>query len=419
MNPAETSRGKSETLSADLEASALLLSILDPRTDGSRAPLFDRLRDLAPVHRINHPLLDGWYVISGYDNIQRVLMNSKSTANGKVLELINARDTGVFSVMNRRWMKFQDRTADHDRIRKLFQPFFTPAALLSDRSAIRYEAERLLAQIGGDAVDLIENFAFPLPVRVVARKLGIAISDMHRFQKLMDDFMAFTGTVRELDASSLAARDEMTQNLLDFFAEYVAQRRKAPEDDLISKLAAKSSHADVSDEELLAQLVFLLIAGHSTTADMIGNSLVALAENPAQRRRITTGEVSIATAVDELIRYDTSLSVGMRHVNVEMDLPGGRVPADTSVMLAYPSAHRDPAIFAHPNTLDLCRKFEKQPLPFGAGRYFCLGSNLAKMEIEEALAAVLTRMPAYRILDVAWQGSLVAHGPRKLLVAPE
>lgn len=150
---------------------------------------------------------------------------------------------------------------------------------------------------------------------------------------------------------------------------------------------------------------------------MIGVALITLEGNPGERQRLISGELAMDVAIDELIRYDTSLSVGMRHVNSDLDLPGGRVPADASVMLVYPSAHRDPAIFRNPDCLDLGRQWERAPLPFGGGRYFCLGPHLARIEIEEALSAVLRLMPDYRAVDEAWQGCLIAHGPRRLIVS--
>ena len=400
------------------DADALLMSILDPATDGARYPLYEKLRDVAPVFRTSHPLLDGWYMVSGYDNIQKILVSSKSTANGKVLELINARDDGAFSRMNRTWMKFQDRTADHDRIRRLLQPHFTPSAIAADRLLVRGVVQELLSDLDGTEMDLVAGFAFPLPLRVVARKLGIAPSDMCRFQTLVDQYMAYTATVRDFDSESLAMRDEMTERLLAFFGEYLDSRRREPQDDLISKLGANSAAGNVTDEELLAQFVFLLIAGHTTTGDMIGNALVALAAHPAQRRLLEQGSVDIGRAIDELIRFDTSLAVGMRCVNEDLELPGGTIPCGSSVMLVYPSAHRDPAIFERPNLLDLTREFPRPPLPFGGGRYFCLGSYLAKLEIEEALTAILRRMPDYQVIDVTWQGGLVAHGPKRLVVRP-
>lgn len=400
------------------DAESLIEQILDPRSGGDRYPLYRQLREIAPVHRTEHPLLHGWYFISGFHAIRSALTMSQSQNNAAVLQLLNVDGEGSYARMNRTWMEYQDNTADHDRIRKLFFPFFTPRAMGTYRELIRELITSMLDDLSGqDEIEIVSEFAFPLPTMVIARVLGIAMEDVPDFHAMMEAYLETTAMVRVLDDEARADRDKMTVEFIGLFRRYLEDRRRVPADDLITKLGQAAPAAGVSDEELLAQLVFVLIAGHSTTADMIGNALVALAEHPEQRTAITEGKITVKDALRELLRYDSSLEVATRYFNEDVKMEDVLIPAGSRALILLHSAHRDPAIYPDPDRLDLMRKQAQPAVVFGGGRYTCLGSALANIELDEALKAFLQRYPGYRIKDVAWQGSLVSHGPQRLVLA--
>lgn len=407
-----------QVMAADDEAERLVSQILDPANGGNRYGLYHRLRDIAPVHRTDHPLLNGWHLISGYYNCRTALTASQAVNNAKVLELMNIEGDGPFARMNRAWMEYQDQIADHDRIKKLFFSHFTPRSVNAHRELIRELVGSLLDALGDrDEFDVVADFAFPLPTLVITRVLGIALDDVPRFQHMMDEYLEATAIVRVLDDETRAGRDAMAEEFLGLFRQYLDERRVAPKDDLISKLAQSAAGAGVSDEELLAQFVFVLIAGFSTTADMIGNALFAMDQHPDQREAFANGKISARDAVKEFLRYDSSLEVGTRFFTADTEIAGVVIPAGAPALILFHSAHRDPVVYTEPDTLDFSRKFPQPAFAFGGGRYTCLGSALAMIELEEAMGALMRRYPTYTIKDVAWQGTLVSHGPKHLVIA--
>lgn len=406
----------SETAVAE-KADAVLAKIMDPATDGERYPLYKELRELAPVYRSSLPLLEGSYIISGFDNCRTAMLAKEAVQNSVSLESMNIRYDGVHDDMVRRWMNFRDDGADHDRLRKLFFPFFTPKAIAEVRAEVGALIDSLLDDLPGNGpVDVFAKFCFPLPSMVIARMLGIPMDDMDEFHEIMDELIGAMARVQDLDAAARASRDDKAGNFLGFFRDYLEKRRAEPADDLISKTGLAAPAAHVSDDDLLAQYVFVLIAGHSTTADSIGNALIALDQHPDQKQLLLDGKVTMRQAVTELMRWDSSIGTVNRYFIEDKVLDGVTIPAESKAMMLFQSAHRDPAKFADPDKLDLTRKAAQEAFPFGGGRYFCLGQALAKIEVEDALSAFLKRYPNYKVVDYEWQGMLVSHGPKSLIV---
>lgn len=399
------------------EAELLLARLIDPATDGHRYPLFERLRDIAPVHRATSGLLNGWYIISGYENCRRAILASEAVSNSKALESMNIRYDGAHDDMVRRWMAFRDEISDHDRLRKLFFPHFTPRAVNQIRANVQELINELLdSLVGRGPIDAFAEFCHALPSVVVARMLGIPPEDMVGFQRALEDQVAAMASVQYLDAAARARKDQIAADLLGYFRKYLDARRTAPQDDLITKTGAAAPAADVSDIDLLSQYVFLLIAGHSTTADAIGNALIALDANRDQLEHLVNAKVEMRQAVDELMRYDSSIATVNRVFTQDYVVAGTTIPAGGQAMLLMQSAHRDPAKFDEPDRLDLTRKNAGDAFPFGGGRYFCLGQALAKVEIEQALKSFIERFPNFHIVEFEWQGNMVSHGPKRLIV---
>ena len=403
------------TAAGNADPDAIFTRIVDPRSAGQRYPLYHFLREHAPVFQTRFPPLDGWYVVSNYEYARAIIFSPKAQNNGQVLELNNIDPSGAYSDMMRLWMEYADDTAVHDRIRLVFFPHFTPRNLAALRPRIREIVVRLLDGVGDPKrVEVIGEFAFPLPALVIAEILGIDVRDLARFRRDMDAILEMTANIRPLTDADRAERDELAADLLDLFREHLERRRQAPRDDLISKLASEQGR--ISDEELLAQFVFVLIAGHSTTADLIGNALVGLAKHPDQLARLAADRSLIPSAFHEFLRYDSSLETGTRIVNEPIALGDTVIPAGGRVLLMLHAAHHDPAVFDEPDRLDIARANAKDAFPFGGGRYTCLGMALARMEFEEALDELLLRYPRFEIAELEWQGGLVSHGPKRLVM---
>jgi cytochrome P450 len=399
------------------EAESLLARIIDPATDGHRYPLFERLRDIAPVHRASSGLLNGWYVISGYENCRSAMLATQAVQSSKSLESMNIRYDGVHDDMVRRWMAFRDDVTDHDRLRKLFFPYFTPRAVNEVRASVQNVIDDLLDGLTGRGpIDVFTEFCYALPSVVVAHMLGIPTEDMGNLQHVMEEQVAAMASVQDLDDAMLARKDQIASDLLAYFRKYLDARRADPQDDLITRTGLAAPAAGVSDIDLLSQYVFVLIAGHSTTADSIGNALVALDANREQLQLLLDGEVEMRRAADELIRYDSSIATMNRVFVEDYTVAGVTIPAGAQAIMMMQSAHRDPAKFDDPNRLDLTRQNAADAFPFGGGRYFCLGQALAKVEVEQALKSFLERYPNFRVIECEWQGNMVSHGPKRLIV---
>ena len=405
------------TKSTEFDPESVFAEIVNPASDGRRYPLFNLLREHAPVFQTNFPGLQGWYVVSNYEYAERLTTSPKTQNNGRVLEIMNLTRDGAYSNMARRWMEYKDDIADHDRIRRIFVPHFTPRAVEAFRAKARQLIIELLDGVADPTrVEVVREFAFPLPSAVIASVLGIDLKDYDRFRYCMDAIIEATGRVHELTEAECAERDNLAEEFLGLFRDYLEMRRRKPADDLISRLATEDVRAKISEEDLLAQFFFVLLAGNSTTSDMTGNALVALARNPDQRAQLIADPGQIPGAITELLRYDTSLVTTTRCVNEPITLGTTTLPAGARVTILLGAAHHDPAVFENPSTLDLQRKFAKRVFPFGGGRYVCLGMALARVELEEALRAFFERYPRYEVEELVWQGGLVSHGAKKLVV---
>lgn len=405
-----------EELSSIMDPELVVEQIIRPETDGIRHPYFHRLRELAPIHRTEHPALPGFHLISSYELASAAL--AKAANHSDVMDYMHAGNKGDYYRMAKNWMFHRDSLAEHDRIRSHFAPYFTPKAIGKYATFIENLIHQLLdrhASNGG--MEMMRDFAFPLPVMVIARVLGLEETDVLGLQQITDRYVETSDQCREMDDAGEAFRDQMTRNLQALFHPYLDERRKHPRDDLISALAREqTSSGRISDTEIIDNLVFALLAGHTTTTDMIGNMTVALWRHPAQRAKLLADPARVPGAIVELMRYDSSIGIGERCALEPIELGGQIFPAGTKFTVVFHAANHDPAQFPDPDALDLDRSFTRQPIPFGGGRYFCLGSHLARLELELSLKVLLMRFPKLEVAELQWPGTLLTHGPKTLQV---
>jgi cytochrome P450 len=309
---------------------------------------------------------------------------------------------------------------DHDRLRRLVQAAFTPRRV----DGLRTRAQELVSEVvpaleGREDVDLIDAVAYPVPLLIICELLGIPEAD----HALVKDWS--TVLARSIDPAVL--RDEITNSAIaqaqSEFADYlrvlVQRRRRSPGDDLLSALSARGSETDtLSESELLGLALLLLVAGHETTVNLIGNSMLALLRHPDQYRLLHTGGVSARRAVDELLRFDSPVQMTTRIALEDIKLGAQTLAAGHFAVLMLGAANRDPIAMDRPDTLDLTATRQLSHLSFGSGLHHCLGAALARAEAEVVLASLATRYPHMELVaEAPIRPSFVLRGRTQLRVS--
>jgi cytochrome P450 len=285
---------------------------------------------------------------------------------------------------------------DHGRMRSLISQVFTPRRVAGLQPAIEQAADRLLDSLaesaaGGGSVDFMDAFAFQLPVTVICELLGVPDLDRARFRPLAADLTE----ALELSADLSAAADAAAGELADYFTQLIAQRRAEPRDDLIGALVAIRDANDgrLSEQELLANLITLLVAGFETTTNLLGNGLAMLLGRPGLAAELADQRVPMAGFIDEVLRYDSPVQATTRIARTDgLKIAGQPVAAGSQVLVLIGAANRDPGRYQDPDHFDAART-NSRPLSFGAGAHVCIGNALARLEATVAFRRLLARFP--------------------------
>jgi cytochrome P450 len=303
----------------------------------------------------------------------------------------------------------------HDRLRSVVNRGFTPRKIAELEPRIRKIAEEAIDAVAlKGEMDLVTDLAIPVPVTVIADLLGVPRERLHDFKRWSDAIItSSTGVAQNDDAeANLQARDEF----LDFFEQAIAERRKNPGDDLISTLIrAEDGEGSLSHGEVLSFTTLLLIAGNETTTNLLGNTLLALTDNPDQLDKVYANPSLIPNLVEEVLRYDAPVQGIFRQTACESELEGVAIPEGKLVMLLIGSANRDENWLADAATFDITRE-QKAHLGLGFGTHFCLGASLARLEAKVALETLFSRCANLRRTTdkVEWIDSLILRGPKSL-----
>ncbi|MFI5618064.1 cytochrome P450 [Streptomyces sp. NPDC051567] len=303
---------------------------------------------------------------------------------------------------------------DHTRLRSLVAKAFTVRQIEKLRPQVRALTASLLDDLeaAGHPADLVDLYALPLPVAVICRMLGVPLEDRPRFRVWSD---------AALSTSSLTAAEFETniEELRAYMAGLIDLHRKDPQDDLMTALIEARDEGDrLSERELVDLCVAVLVAGHETTASQIPNSVLTLLDHPDQLARLRENPELVAGAVEELLRF-VPLGSGAsqpRYATEDVEVGGTLVRAGTPVLVAIGAANRDALRFTAAGTFDIARE-GNQHLGFGHGVHHCLGAPLARLELQEALAALITRFPGLALAgDVTWKSEMLVRGPRVMPV---
>ncbi len=314
-----------------------------------------------------------------------------------------------------RQMLFRD-PPDHTRLRGLVSKAFTPRMIETMRGEIQGIVDDLLSvvQARGE-MDVIRDFAYPLPTTVIARMLGVPERDNDRFKHWSDDFAEFLGTP-QMDA--MERFGQSMQEFTDYLRALIPTRQGDEQDLLAALLHAEENGDTLSETELLANIILLLAAGHETTTNLIGNGLYALLTHPDQLQRLRDDPSLIPSAVEEFLRFDPPVQFTSRIAKEAMTIGNQEIAQGYEVVFALAAANRDPAQFPEPDTLDVGRR-DNRHVAFGFGPHFCLGAPLARLEGQIAFATLLDRLPHLRLREEAPPrlANAAFHGFQRLPVA--
>ena len=396
----------------------------DPAWSSDPVPLGRALRDRAPVHKAAL----GFWVFARHADCLALLRDRRASADAQHLDYSrmpegfqprrDPDDPLAVAVIEARPFLFRD-PPDHTRLRGLVAKAFTPRMVESLRERTQQVVDELLdAALEADRVDLLADFAYPLPVRIICDLLGVPHDDQDRFKGWS------TSLARGLDPDFLltpevmAERDDAVLQFAAYFFELLAERRRSPGDDLLSRLVAVEDDGSVlSEGEMLSTCILLLVAGHETTVNLIAGGAVALLDHPDQRRRFADQPDLQRPAVEEMLRYVSPVQLTGRSFIEDVEIGGVTVRAGDFAMLLLGTANRDAAQFPDPDRFDIART-PNNHLGFGFGIHHCLGAPLARMETRVALASLVRRAPDLALAGpVTYKTNVVLRGMEALPVA--
>ncbi|GLY79828.1 cytochrome P450 [Actinoallomurus iriomotensis] len=303
---------------------------------------------------------------------------------------------------------------EHTRLRRLVSRAFTARLVERLRPRVSAIVDELLAGLDGE-VDLIAGLAHPLPVIVISEMLGVPPEDEERFKDWSDALARGLDPDFVVPPDELTHRDQAREEFAEYFRELAARRRAAPGDDLLSGLVAIE---ELTEDDLIATCVLLLVAGHETTVNLIANGTLALLRSPDQLAWFRDHPDEAAAAVEELLRYDPPVQLSARVALEDAEIAGQRIGRGEPIMLLLGAANRDPEVFTDPDHLNLTRWLTEAPrhLAFGQGIHFCLGAPLARIEGQTALTALMRREVTLMPGPLRYKDNLILRGLAELPV---
>jgi cytochrome P450 len=369
---------------------------LSPEFQSNPYAYYDGLRQFAPVFYWQD--WNTWF-LSRYDDCIAVLRDGRF--GHEILNVMSREELGWMAdtpenvlplvEMQRQWMLFKD-PPDHTRLRTLVHKAFTPRMIERLRESIQSFTDTLLdqAQARGE-MDVIEALAFPVPVTVIADLLGVPASDRETFRRWSRNL---AHTLEMTSAEEIYVRGSLaTVEFSAYLRELTAERRRAPREDLISALVAVEAEGErLTEDEMIAMGILLLIAGHETTVNLIGNGTLALLRNPDQLALLSENPALVKTAVEELLRYDSPVQMTTRWVMEDVEFNGHQFRKGQQIATLLGAANRDPEHFSDPNRLNIARE-DNHHLAFGNGIHFCLGAPLARLEGQIVIGTLTRRFP--------------------------
>lgn len=400
-----------------------LVNIASPEFKARAYPFYARLRAEAPAYRITLPIGESPWLITRYDDVATVLKDerfAKDSANALTPEQV-ARQPWYRKVKFARSLQNNMLTQDepnHARLRALVNKAFTARVVEEMRERIQRLTDDFLDAVQGRGrMDLIRDYALPLPLTIISEMLGIPAADRQRFHRLLN-----TALAAGQSTWALIKAVPVGFLLIRYLRKFIKERRANLQDDLVSALARAEEAGDrLSEGELLGMVGLLLVAGYETTFNLIGNGTLALLQHPDQMQRLRNEPGLVKPAVEELLRYSCPVEMATeRYAREDVTIAGITIARGDIVNAVIASANRDERQFPNADKLDIAREPNKH-LAFGLGAHFCVGAPLARLEGQIAINTLLRRLPDLR-LDVSpealrWRPGVLGRGLEALPVA--
>ncbi|MFS3127994.1 cytochrome P450 [Nocardioides sp. Bht2] len=363
-------------------------------------PVYARLRASEPLH---HNAIDDLWAITRHQDVAAALRDDTRFSNAMGVSLdASAWRPDAYKVMSFLAMDPPRQT----RLRKLVSRGFTPRRVQELAPRIEALTEDYFDQCLDGELDWITDFAGRLPMDVISEMMGVPVADRDEIRRLADLVVHREEGVRDVPVAGM----EASLHLVAYYAEMVTERRARPTDDLTSALCQAEIDGDrLDDEEIIAFLFLMVVAGNETTTKLLGNALFHLAAHPEQQAAVfAPGADLVDVWIEETLRYDTSSQMVARHLLADYELDGVVAPAGAKVMLVLGSANRDERVFTDADRFNIQRSKDElaQLVSFGGGRHFCLGANLARLEARIALAEFVRRIGQ---VDVAHDAAVRVH----------
>lgn len=399
------------------------VDVTDPTFKANPFPFYAQLRAEAPVFPVKLPNIiskQRAWLITRYDDVLNALKDerfAKDRRHAMTPEQLKKLPwiPLMFKPLEHTMLDLD--SPDHTRLRALVHKAFTPRLIEQMRDQIQALTNELLERAepnGG--MDLIADFALPLPLTMIGRILGVPAQDNQKFHRWSKTVVSAGTNMNYFVLIPTIMR------FMGYLKKLVKERRAHPKDDLVTALVqAKEGSDQLSDDEILAMIFLLLIAGHETTVNLIGSGTLALLEHPDQLAKLRSEPALIKTAIEELVRFVCPLEMATeRYAREDITIAETTIPRGELVMAVIGSANRDANYFDNPDALDITRKNNKH-LAFGHGVHFCLGASLARLEGQIAISTLIQRMPNLRLSSapdqLRWRGTFVLRGLEALPVS--
>lgn len=393
-----------------------LVDITEPEWKADPFPFYAQLRQHKPVLRVRMGRMEGW-LITRYDDVVSVLRDPRFVKDVRRIAAAAelSRRPWVPSFLHALEQNMLDQDApNHTRLRTLVHKAFTPTRVEQLRTHIRSLSEGILHGLERKPkFDLVTDFALPLPLTVICELLGIPEQERSLFQRLSQQALLPPTTLNIVRLMPAMWR------LIRYIRRLLAQRKQSPQDDLLTALSRAEDAGDtLSEDEQVAMVMLLLIAGHETTVNLISSGMLALLDHPEQLAWLRAHPEGMKTAVEELLRYCNPVETATERYAAEaMTIQGQPIRQGELVIASLASANRDETHFPNPEVLDLTREPNRH-LAFGQGSHFCLGAPLARMEAQIGLGLVIERFAELRLAvprdKLLWRNTPVVRGLKAL-----
>jgi pimeloyl-[acyl-carrier protein] synthase len=392
---------------------------------GNPYAVYDQLRVNDPVHWNAE---NNYWILTRYADIVSQVQNTQLSSNRIRAHASRMPDAAKehfrpFFMAVGSWMLMID-PPDHTRLRGLVSKAFTPGVVENMRSLVQRLVDDTLASARSQGrMDVMTDLANPLPATVIAEMLGVPGADQQQFKAWSDDIaMGLSGIDGARTKEELFALYDLAQKsflaLASYFREKVAELRAKPSDNLLSALIQAEEQGDrLTEDELFANCVLLMIAGHETTTNLIGNGVLTLLRHPDQQQALARNPDTIVSAVEELLRYESPVQKMGRIALADIQIAGKQIKQGDLVCFSFAAANRDPEQFAAPAQLDIMRKPNRH-LAFGHGLHYCVGAALARLEGQITINTILSRLPDLRLEtnDLQWNRNFTLRGLKSLPV---